>query len=152
LQKNSYEEADEQNAASALVQQWMAAFNAHDAQRIAALYAEDAELFDTGMKRARRGRAEITTWFTQRFQKMPTIQYTPTQIFLRENEVVVCWMAKGQTPALLHQRWLSRPFEVEGVSIFRLRSNCIFWQHGFYDHLYIAELIFPALRWLPLRL
>ena len=35
---------------------WIAAFNAHDVAAIVSLYAPDAELNDSGMKHARRGR------------------------------------------------------------------------------------------------
>ena len=130
----------------------MAAFNAHDVASIVALYAEEAELFDTGMRRARQGKTAITTWFTQRFQQMPGIQYTPTQRFFNQNEAAICWLAQGQTPAFLKQRWLSHPFQVDGVSVFRVRSGLITWQHGYYDHLQIAEKVVPPLRWLPLKL
>jgi hypothetical protein len=82
---------------------------------------------------------------------MSSIQYTPTQFFLREDRAAVCWIARGYTPPLLRQRWLSRPFEVDGVSLFLIRSGLISWQRGYYDHLGIAERVLPLLRWLPLR-
>ncbi|GCF11162.1 nuclear transport factor 2 family protein [Dictyobacter arantiisoli] len=135
-----------------LVLAWIAAFNAHDVKQIASFYTQDAELFDSGMKRARRGRDEIIGWFTQRFQKMPAIQYMPTHSFFNAQEAVVCWIASGNTPVLLGQRWLSHPFEVEGVSIFRIQAGSIQWQHGYYDHLQIVERVLPPLRWLPLKL
>jgi steroid delta-isomerase-like uncharacterized protein len=139
---------------AALVNSWIAAFNAHDVERIVALYAEDAELCDTGMRRARKGHDEIRSWFTQRFRQMGTIQYTPTQHFFNENEqeAVVCWLAQGHTPSILRQHWLSRPFQVDGVSVFHMRSGLIHWQHGYYDHLKIVEQVIPVLRWLPLKL
>ena len=137
---------------STLVNSWITAFNAHDVERIIALYAEDAELFDTGMKHARKGHSEITSWFTQRFRQMRTIQYTPTQTFFNEKEVAICWLARGHTPPILRQRWLSRPFQVDGVSIFLVRSGLIHWQHGYYDHLRIVEQVLPPLKWLPLKL
>ncbi len=133
------------------VHQWIDAFNAHDVTRIVALYTEEAELSDPGMRHARRGQSEISTWFTQRFQQMPTIHYTPSQFFLQENAAAVCWIAQGQTPQLLKQRWLSKPFQVEGVSIFHLKADLISWQHGYYDHLSIVERVLTPLRWLPLK-
>ena len=140
------------NETTTLVTRWIAAFNAHDVEQIVALYTDDAELFDTGMKRIRKGRDEIKAWFTQRFQKMSTIQYVPTRSFFHAEEAVICWIANGHTPAILGQRWLARPFQVEGVSVFRLHAGCIQWQHGYYDHLYVVEQVIPPLRWLPLRL
>lgn len=137
---------------SALVHRWIAAFNSHDVERIVELYADDAELFDPGMRRPRLGRYEIRTWFLQRFRHMPTIQYTPQQSFFKEREGAVCWITRGHTPPLLRQRWLVRPFEVDGVSVFRVDHGLISWQHGYYDHLQIVEKVFPPLRWLPLKL
>jgi len=137
---------------AALIQQWMSAFNSHNVENIVALYAEDAELFDSGMRRARKGRDEIRGWFTQRFQQMPTIQYKPTRFFFHNQDAAISWVAQGRTPAFLHQRWLSHPFEVDGVSIFRVHAGRIAWQHGYYDHLHIAERVIPPLRWLPLKL
>jgi hypothetical protein len=104
------------------------------------------------MKRVRKGQTAIKIWFTERFQKMSTIQYIPTKSFFHEHEAVVCWIAHGDTPAILGQRWLSRPFRVEGVSVFVISSGRIQWQHGYYDHLSIVEKIIPLLRWLPLKL
>jgi len=137
---------------STLVQRWIAAFNAHDVERIIAVYTEDAELFDTGMRRPRKGHKEISSWFIQRFRHMPTIQYTPHQSFFNEREGTVQWIARGKIPAPPGQRWLVRPFEVDGISIFRVDHGLISWQRGYYDHIYLAEKVFPPLRWLPLKL
>ncbi len=152
-QDETYEQlgAEETNTTSP-VKQWIDAFNTHDVTRIASLYTEDAELCDTGMKRPRRGLVEIRHWFAERFQKMPDLRYTPTRFFAHKGEVVVCWIAQGQTPPLLHQRWLIQPFKVDGTSVFLLRAGLVCWQHGYYDHLQIAEAVLPPLRWLPLRL
>lgn len=137
---------------SILVHRWIAAFNSHDVERIVELYADDAELFDTGMRRPRKGHQEISSWFVQRFRHMPTIQYTPLQSFFNEKEGTTQWIARGRTPALLWQRWLTRPFEIDGISIFRTDHGLISWQHGYYDHIYMAEKVFPPLKWLPLKL
>jgi ketosteroid isomerase-like protein len=149
---SSEKQAPDMETAPTPVHRWIAAFNAHDVPGIINCYAAEAELFDTGMKHPRRGRAEITAWFTSRFRQMPTIQYTPTRFFLQEHEAGVCWLARGKTPAFFRQRWLARDFEVEGVSIFMLDGDLITWQHGYYDHLRMAEQVIPPLRLLPLRL
>jgi hypothetical protein len=141
-----------QKTLSLLVDHWITAFNTHNVEQIVSLYSDDAELFDPGMRYPRRGRDAIRTWFTQRFGQMSTIQYTRTNSFLGTNEGAVTWIASGKTPALLRQRWLSQPYEVEGVSIFRVQDGHIHWQHGFYDHLSVVERVLPFLKWLPLKL
>src|SRR2546430_8555830 len=136
------------------VNQWVAAFNAHDVTAIAALYTEDAELFDSGMKHPRRGREEIERWFRWRFSGMPSITYTLSgQVFVEEEQAIVTWTTSGRSPRLLGQAWLSRPFQVDGVSVFTLRNGLIYKQRGYYDHLSVLEQVLPPLKWiLPFRL
>lgn len=136
-----------------LVNQWIAAFNEHDVAAIVALYADEAELFDTGMKHPRRGRREIERWFTTRFRSMASITYTPSSQIFGVEQAAVTWTTRGRSPRLLGQAWLSRPFQVDGVSIFTLRNGLIEKQRGYYDHVSVVEQIVPPLKWiLPFRL
>ncbi|HEU5376169.1 MAG TPA: nuclear transport factor 2 family protein [Ktedonobacteraceae bacterium] len=135
-----------------VVRAWIAAFNAHDVAAIVALYAPEAELCDAGMRHVRRGTGEIETWFTRRFASMPEITYTPADELVADEMIAVTWTTRGRTPRLLGQRWLARPFAVEGVSIFTLRDGQILRQRGYYDHLAVVERALPFLRWLPTRM
>src|SRR5207247_824091 len=121
---------------------------------IVALYTEDAELFDSGMKHPRRGHEEIEHWFRWRFSSMPSIRYMPSgQVFMEEGQTVVVWTASGHSPRLLGQAWLSRPFQSDVVILFTLRNGLIYKQRGYYDHLSVLEQILPPLKWiLPGRL
>lgn len=130
---------------------WIEAFNTHNVDAIAALYTENAELFDSGMRHPRRGRTEIKQWFTSRFSTMPSIRYTLTgHVFMEEEQATVTWTTFGQGPRLLGQSWLSRPFQVDGVSVFTLYEGHIQKQRGYYDHLSILEQMLPPLKWLHL--
>jgi steroid delta-isomerase-like uncharacterized protein len=136
-----------------LVHRWIEAFNAHDVSAIVSLYADNAELYDSGMKHPRRGRAEIEQWFTTRFQTMPSITYTPASQLFTETQAAITWTVRGRSPRLLGLAWLSRPFQVAGVSIFTLQDGRIQRQRGYYDHLSTLEQILPPLKWLlPRRL
>lgn len=137
---------------ASLVNQWIEAFNTHDVASIVALYADDGELFDSGMAHPRRGRTEIQRWFARRFSSMPTITYTPTHQLFASDHAIVLWTTRGRTPRILGQSWLSRPFQVDGVSVFTLRDGHIQHQRGYYDHLSTLEQILPLLKWLPFRL
>jgi steroid delta-isomerase-like uncharacterized protein len=135
-----------------LPQQWIEAFNKHDVSVLVALYAEDAELFDSGMKRARHGRKEIEQWFTRRFQMVPTISYIPKSYLLGGEQASVEWVTTGAI-RLLGQNWLSRLLQVEGVSVFTIQNGLIQKQRGYYDHLSALEQMLPPLKWLlPARL
>lgn len=136
-----------------LVSDWIEAFNQHDVARIVVLYASDAVLIDAGMKRARHGRQEIEQWFEKRFRTMPSISYLPISQLFAENQAAVYWTSRGRTPRMLGLSWLSRPFQVDGMSLFTLKEGLIIKQRGFYDHLSVVEQALPPLRWLlPVRL
>ena len=136
-----------------VVNQWIEAFNGHNVPAIVSLYADNAELYDSGMKRPRRGRTEIEQWFTTRFRTLPSITYTPASQLFTEERAAVTWTTCGRGPRLLGQGWLSRPFQVDGVSIFHLVNGRIQQQRGYYDHLSALEQILPPLKWLlPRRL
>jgi steroid delta-isomerase-like uncharacterized protein len=142
-----------QNFASddSTVSRWIEAFNAHDVAAIVHLYKDDAELFDSGMKRPRRGRGEIISWFTWRFSSMPSISYTPYEQLIGEDgqQVVVKWTARGAGPRFLQIGRFSRSFQVDGESRFTLHDGLIVRQRGTYDHLSVLRQIVPALQWLP---
>lgn len=128
------------------VRQWIEAFNAHEVTAIVRLYKDDAELFDSGMDRARSGRGEIEQWFTWRFRSTPSITYTPhEQRVMESGEIVVTWTARGAGPRFLG----GRSFQVEGESRFTLHDGLIAQQRGTYDHLSVLRQIIPALKRLP---
>lgn len=136
-----------------LVNQWIAAFNEHDVAAIVALYAENAELFDSGMKRLRRGIHEIEHWFTTRFRTMPTITYTSKSQLFTDNQAVVTWTTSSRAPRILGHNLLRTTFHVDGVSLFTLQDNHITAQRGYYDHLSVLEQLVPPIRWIvPPRL
>jgi steroid delta-isomerase-like uncharacterized protein len=125
---------------------WIAAFNAHDVASIVALYTPEAELYDAGMKRRRRGRQEIEDWFVRRFTALPEITYAPAEEIVEGERVAITWTVSGYTPRLLGQRWLARSFAVDGVSIFAIHAGQIVRQRGYYDHLAVIERAFPFLH------
>lgn len=136
-----------------IVHRWIDAFNQHQVSDLVALYREDAELIDSGMKRKRRGHREIEAWFTTRFRKMPTITYTPHAEFVSGGQIAVQWTTSGRLARLLGQKWLPRPFTVDGISVFSIEKGLIQKQHGYYDHLSAVEQTLPPLKWLlPFRL
>lgn len=130
----------------AIVNRWIAAFNTHDVAAIVALYTDNAELSDPGMKKGRcQGRTEIEQWFTTRFRTMPTIAYTPHEHIVANDYVVVTWTARAINRRLLG---IPRAFQVDGVSVFTLSDGLIQRQRGYYDHLAAVEQILPPVKWL----
>jgi len=141
---------EQTNTPDAVARRWSATFNAHDAVAIVALYREDAELFDSGMKRPCKGRGEIARWFRWRFSSTPTISYTAGRVqSMGDGQVVVNWIVRGRGPRIFGINWLERPFQVDGESVFKVHDGLIEQQRGRYDHLLVLRQIIPALKWLP---
>src|SRR5215467_10226429 len=108
-----------------LVKRWIETFNAHEVASIVALYADDAELFDAGMKHPHRGHAEIERWFARRFANIPALSYTPADQLFTSDSAVVRWTVRGRSPRVFGLSWLLRPFHVDGVSIFTVTDGRI---------------------------
>lgn len=143
-QKDQRKEASIQDVAT----RWVEAFNTRNLEAITALYVADAELYDSGMHRARRGQKEIASWFRLRFGSMPGNVYTPEAYHQTDEEhISVEWSFAGRSPQLLGWSRLARPFRVQGTSYFSIRDNgLIYKQRGIYDHLVVLRQILP---WLP---
>jgi len=133
-----------------VAKRWIEAFNRRDLIAITSLYALDAELYDSGMHRARRGQREIESWFRLRFASMPDNVYAPEASEIVDPEhITVTWNFYGRSPKLLGQSWLSHSFQVRGTSSFVLRDGLIHKQHGLYEHLSVLRQFLPWLGWLP---
>jgi len=131
------------------ISQWVESFNTRNVAAIIALYADGAELFDSGMRRPRRGYTEIEHWFSWRFRSTP-LTYTPTEQVRAENDqIVVSWIANGRGPRLFGLPLFARSFQVNGKSYFTLRDGLIQKQQGVYDHMSVLKQIAPPLKWLP---
>ncbi len=144
---------EQQEQQRKLVNQWIVAFNEHNVAALVALYTGDAELFDSGMKRPRRGLLEIEHWFTTRFSTMPSITYTSKSQLFTNGQAAVTWTTSGRAPRLLGRDLLHRSFHIDGISLFTLQANHITAQRGYYDHLSVLEQLLPPLKWIvPPRL
>jgi len=71
--------------------QWFDAFNEHDLEKLLALYHEDARHYSPKLKMRQpetngmvSGKAALRAWWRDAFDRLPSLQYTPTT--LTEND------------------------------------------------------------------
>ena len=141
---------DQSPITQVIADRWIEAFNTRNLAAIIALYAPDAELYDSGMHRPRHGLAQIESWFRVRFTTMPANVYSPESYHIVDSEhISVEWTFYGRSPAFLRQAWLVRSFQVRGTSSFVVRDNLICKQQGSYEHLSVLRQIFPWLHFAP---
>jgi ketosteroid isomerase-like protein len=65
-----------------IAQQWFDAFNAHDLEKLLALYEEDAEHFSPKLKSLYpetngliKGKNDLRAWWRDAFERLPSLQY-----------------------------------------------------------------------------
>ena len=73
---------------------WFAAFNAHDLEALLALYDDNAQHYSPKLKIRQpetnglvTGKAALRAWWQDSFDRLPTLQYSPTS-FTANNERV----------------------------------------------------------------
>ena len=71
------------------------AFNRHDVEEMAALYADDAVIESPDFEAPRRGPAGIRETYTPYFQSSPDIRDDITRIFASEGQVAVEFVSRG---------------------------------------------------------
>ena len=78
-----------------------AAFNAHDAAKLASFATEDVTAIDYGQGET-HGRAEYQSMFTKLFGMFPDIKSAPTRVFVKGNTVVleIAWTATMSVPVM----------------------------------------------------
>ena len=77
-----------------IAHQWFDAFNAHDLERLLALYADDAQHYSPKLKlRQPETNGLITSknalriWWRDSFDRLPSLRYEPTQFIADEEKV-----------------------------------------------------------------
>lgn len=85
---------------------WFAAFNAHDLEALLALYQEDAAHFSPKLKARQpetggwvKGKAALRTWWQDSFNRLPTLQYTPTSFTANEERVIMEYIRRVEGEA-----------------------------------------------------
>lgn len=77
-----------------IAQQWFAAFNAHDLEKLLSLYDDSAEHFSPKLKIRRpetnglvTGKEALRDWWQDAFDRLPTLHYKTTSLTSNEQRV-----------------------------------------------------------------
>ena len=122
------------------------AWNHHDAERAARLYAPDYEGFDISEAAPRRGQQGAREWMQRYFRAFPDMQFKDGQTVVQGNRAAILWTAQGtHLGYLLHIPPTGRTFAVRGVSFLTIANNQIQRGEYIWD---LAELL-RCIRLLP---
>ncbi len=125
--------------AKAIVDGYMAAWNAHDAEQAASFLAEDAVYFDATVGTPQNGKAAARDNVIKVFiSAVPDLTWKMTsEPIVGEGGIAFQWVFSGtnsgawsaETPAT------NKPLKFEGVSFIRIKDGKIAYQGDYYDAL-----------------
>lgn len=121
----------------AIVAEYVAALNAHDADRVAALYTDDAVVEQVVRDgNVFRGPAEITGWIAANLQGIPDLTVTTQSVITEGDRIAWAWLYEGsytgQYPDLPAGQ--GQPIELRGVSLLTLRDGMIAEEAVYFDN------------------
>jgi steroid delta-isomerase-like uncharacterized protein len=104
----------------------LAAWNTHDADRVAKFYTPDFEGADVAQPHPQRGLKELRQTLNRYWQAFPDLHFTAESIIIQEEQVALAWLARGTHQGrLMNIPPTGRPIQVQGVSLLTLSNGKI---------------------------
>ena len=82
------------NPTLSVAHQWFASFNAHDLEKLLALYADDAQHHSPKLKLRQpetngliKGKDALRSWWRDSFERLPSLRYEPTRFIADDSGV-----------------------------------------------------------------
>jgi steroid delta-isomerase-like uncharacterized protein len=123
--------------ALALVDAYMAAWNAHDAAKAASFMTEDVEYYDASTPAPQKGRVNAQQQVIQAFMTAaPDCVWTRTGApVVGKDGIAFQWTFKGTNTGAWGDgtKATGKPFAFNGVTLIRMRDGKIAYQGDYYD-------------------
>lgn len=109
-----------------LIGQLLTAWNTHNADNVAACYADDYEGEDVAEAQRQHGAADMRASAARYLRAFPDIEFTPSEIIADGNRLVMVWFARGtHAGPILDIPPSGRSINVRGVSVLTTRDGKI---------------------------
>jgi steroid delta-isomerase-like uncharacterized protein len=119
----------------------VAAWNAHDSKKLAALYADDAVMASPGVEglKETKGRAEIEKMFTQLLTAFPDMKFGYSRVFQRGDTLIAEWVCSGTDSGGIMGKPTNKKMGFNAVSIMWFgEDGKIKREHAYYDEMTMA--------------
>jgi len=113
-----------------IVDQFFAAWNSHDPDKVVASFTEDIVYEDVAAGHISRGRAEVRKWVEGAFADIEDFKMEAVSSSFQNGRGVMEWVWSGTDKGLLKT---GKTFSVRGVSIFEVRRGKISRYKEYYD-------------------
>ena len=129
-----------------LVNEVIAAWNDHDIERLAGLYAPDYEGVDVGQANPQHGPEEACRAMACYLNAFPDIHFTPESTIVEGNHAALAWTARGtHRGKLMRIPPTGHSIEMRGVTLFTVEGDKI--THGM--HIWDVAGFLRAIGLLP---
>ena len=112
------------------IEQLFAAWNSHDADKVANSFADDAIYEDVAAGHINRGRTDVREWAAGAFSAIENFRIEIITINVHAERGVVEWVWSGTDKGLLKT---GKKFSVRGVSVIELRGGKVLGYKEYYD-------------------
>jgi steroid delta-isomerase-like uncharacterized protein len=118
------------SSARALVEKNFAAWNAHDADKVAAVYTSDVSYEDVAFGEKAHGSAELKKMVQGFFEAVPDLKLDVVDVKTSGNYGSVEWTFSGTDKGLYKT---GKKFSVRGASVFQIRGGKFSSNKDYYD-------------------
>jgi steroid delta-isomerase-like uncharacterized protein len=129
-----------------LVTDLIAAWNAHDIDRIAAFYAENYEGIDVAYPKPRQNREDIRQTMSLYIHAFPDLCFTVEELVVQDSQAAVAWIGRGtHLGRIMNIPPTGREIMVRGTSFFTIKD----WQITRSLHMWDVAGILRSMGLLP---
>jgi steroid delta-isomerase-like uncharacterized protein len=112
----------------------IAAWNSHDPDRVAALYAADFVGLDIAQPEPQVGSEGIRRCLAGSFQAFPDLRISADATVIDHSQMVLVWTARGtQQGTLMHIPPTGRAVQVQGMTLFTIQDGQIARSQSVWD-------------------
>jgi len=117
-----------------VIDMYFDAFNKHDSEAVAALFARGGTYIDPAVSSGVKGKA-LREYLQEHYAAFPDARYRLLRIVVNRDGLTACeWRFKGtNTGPVGNSPATNRAVEVPGASILQAKGGKIAWLHGYYD-------------------
>jgi len=117
-----------------LVTELVEAWNAHDPERVAALYAQAYEGMDVGEASPQRGPQAVRQMVARYLGAFPDLEFTEQETIVQGQRAALMWKARGtHRGPLMNIPATNRPTEIRGMSLLTVEEGKITREASIWD-------------------
>jgi steroid delta-isomerase-like uncharacterized protein len=122
------------DAVTRFVTELLEAWNAHDPDHVAGLYAQTYEGTDVGEASPLRGPEAVRLMVTRYLRAFPDLEFTPQETIVQGQRAALVWRARGtHRGPLMNIPATNRPTEIRGMSLLTVADGKITRETSIWD-------------------